>query len=226
MTKQEYLQQVRKQIHYVFDRNKIEEELEQHLEDSICDLLQDGYTYEEAEYQAVEQMGNPIETGKLLNKEHHPLIGYLCSASTILMWLLLVPFLYIIIFSIGDSIFERIADHTRYKEEQIAILDIDFEIPTHKIHLESIGYSNHGYYYITYHATTKRSYSRAGWSSYHFNVEDYEGNILGGSSASHNFGQITGTKQFDWPEDDTLYLRCPDGTEIILDLKEYCDEKN
>jgi len=226
MTKQEYLQTVRKQIYYVFDRDKIEEELNQHFEDSIQDLLEDGFSPKEAELQAVAQMGDPIETGKLLNKEHNPLVGYLCSASTILMWFLLIPFLYLIIFSIGDNIFDRITDHARYKEERIATLDIDLEIPSYKIYLDSIGHSEYGYYYITYRARTKWKYSRAGWSSNLFNIEDSEGNILGGYSASHSLLVSYGTKQFDWPEDDTLYLRCPDGTELILNLKEYCDEKN
>ena len=226
MTKQEYLQTARKQIHYIFDRNKIEEELNQHFEDSIQDLLDEGFTQEEAELQAVAQMGDPIETGKLLNQEHHPLIGYLCSASTVLMFLLLIPFLYVILFSAVDSLIDHAKETARYKEENIATLDLNVETPTHKIHLKNIGHSEYGTYYIAYHATTKWSYSRAGWGSHHFSVEDCEGNMLGGYSSSNSIFVSRGTKQFDWPEDDTIYLRFSNGTEIILDLKEYCNEKN
>ena len=96
MTKQEYLQTVRKQIHYIFDRDTIETELSQHLEDSIYDLMEDGHSREEAEDLAVQQMGDPISTGKMLNQEHHPLLGYLCMAtSAILIPLLILGIFYI-----------------------------------------------------------------------------------------------------------------------------------
>ena len=54
MKKQEYLDIVTRQVRYIFDREFIEAELKEHLEDSIQDLMEDGFSYEEAEEQAVE----------------------------------------------------------------------------------------------------------------------------------------------------------------------------
>ena len=91
MKKEEFLRTVRKQIHFVFDRDDVENELNQHLSDSIEDLMEEGLAVEEAEYLAVEQMGNPVEVGKLLNQEHNPLLGYLWAASRVLLACLICP---------------------------------------------------------------------------------------------------------------------------------------
>lgn len=44
MNKQEFLENIRKQIHFVFDRDSIEQEFNQHIEDSIADLISEGYS--------------------------------------------------------------------------------------------------------------------------------------------------------------------------------------
>ena len=85
MNRQEYINQVRKEVHFVFDREAIENELQHHLEDSICDLMEEGISREEAEAQAVAQMGDPVEVGKQLNEEHHPVLGYMWMLSSILL---------------------------------------------------------------------------------------------------------------------------------------------
>lgn len=49
MKREEFLQLITKQIQYVFDRKDIEEELNQHIEDSISDMVDDGIQYLDAE---------------------------------------------------------------------------------------------------------------------------------------------------------------------------------
>ena len=90
MKKQEFLSIVRKQIRFVFDRDKIENELKQHLADSIEELIEEGFSWEDAEHIAVEQMGNPKEVGQLLNKEHNPILGYLWTISRVALCILVV----------------------------------------------------------------------------------------------------------------------------------------
>lgn len=79
----EYIRQVTKEIRYLFDRAIIAKELQNHLCDSIEDLMEEGFSKEDAEFQAVLQMGNPVEVGKQLNREHHPVLGYLCLSAGI-----------------------------------------------------------------------------------------------------------------------------------------------
>ena len=49
MKRTEFLQTVRKEIHYIFARNAIEKELEQHINESIEDMIADGMPFDEAE---------------------------------------------------------------------------------------------------------------------------------------------------------------------------------
>lgn len=78
MKQDEFVWQVAKEIRYIFDRQSITQELKDHLSDSIQDLMEEGFSKEDAEFQAVLQMGDPVEVGKQLNREHHPVLGYMC----------------------------------------------------------------------------------------------------------------------------------------------------
>ena len=88
MNKNEFLETVKKQVLYIFDRQDIIDELSQHIEDSIMDMVDDGIQYLDAEKIAIQQMGDPKEIGKQLNKEHNPVIGYLLLLSKIVICLL------------------------------------------------------------------------------------------------------------------------------------------
>ena len=99
MKKKEFLSIVRKQIRYVFVRDTIEEELKQHLNDSMETLIEEGFQWQDAEEEAVRQMGDPVEVGMLLNKEHKPLLGYLLVVSRILLCILIARVVFI--FGVG-----------------------------------------------------------------------------------------------------------------------------
>ncbi len=85
MNRQDFLRLVSKEIHFIFDRKSIEKELNEHLEDSIADLREEGLSKEDAERQAIAQMGEPEEIGKLLNQEHHPILGYVWMISRVMV---------------------------------------------------------------------------------------------------------------------------------------------
>ena len=121
MTKEEFLSKVRKKITYIFDRNSIEIELENHIKESMIDLIKEGYSNEEAEKIAVEQMGDPNIIGKLLNKEHHPIIGYCLLVSRICLIYLLLPCLLLIGSIVWDS-FQMITPiKVEYTKEKIEL---------------------------------------------------------------------------------------------------------
>lgn len=222
MTGKEYLQRVRKHILYVFDRNSIEQELAQHLQDSMDDLWEAGYSKEEAERLAVEYMGSPDEVGKQLNKEHHPVLGYAWLASVVLLIVLVFPTLG----SVGHAIhmaMKTITPITIENSVETYPLNMDLELSTHKVRLDNICVNEKGDYYLTYRAWTKYSYSRAGWSSELFYPQDSSGKYLGQSSFSSS-GRY-GYKEFKRPEDGTLYLRTRDGQLIEINLNEVMDDE-
>lgn len=224
MKKEEYLRQVRKQIHYIFDRDSIEEELKEHLEDSIQDFVEQGFSYEKAEEQAVLQMGDPMETGKLLNKEHQPIIGYLYTLSKIFIVLLVIPLFLTLVVNLS-ILMENAQPVVTPNSVSHYSVNMDFEISTHRIRLDNICLQEDGTYSLTFRMWKKLSYSRAGWSSGCFLIEGTDGERLddgGGSSGNGLFSNAY--KFFKRPKDDILILNCNDGQRIELNMKEYIDE--
>ena len=222
MTGKEYLQRVRKHIWYVFDRDNIEQELAQHLQDSMDNLQEEGYSKEEAERLAVEQMGSPDEVGKQLNKEHHPVLGYAWLLSVVMLVFLIIPAL----FSVGHVIYMGIKTVTPITIEnsvETYPLDMVLDLSTHKVRLDNICVNENGDYYLTHRAWTKYSYSRAGWSSELFQLKDSNGHYIrnAGFSSSGRYGY----DRFECPEDGMLYLHTRDGQVIELNLNEVVDDE-
>ena len=221
MNKQEFLESIRKQIHFVFDRDSIEQELNAHIEDSILNLMEDGYSKEEAEKIAIKQMGDPIEIGKALNEEHHPLLGYLWVASKVALGLLVIPACFwIAVF--GYNLFQVATPLVVENSEVIIPLDIEFDVDTHYVTLNDICVNDKGEYMITYRSWTNYFYSRAGWSNSLFAIENKNGDYWenSGSSSHGPLGSI-GYKTFEWPENGILNLKTSVNEFISIDLKEY-----
>lgn len=68
----EFLNDVCKEIKYKPASRPISEELEGHIQDAKEDYLCKGYSENEAEEKAVEQMGDAKQIGRKLNKIHKP----------------------------------------------------------------------------------------------------------------------------------------------------------
>lgn len=70
MDRREYTDAVLSQLRRVTgdERESIRAELEGHMEDHICDLVDLGYDEETAEARTLEQMGDPAEVGKELSR--------------------------------------------------------------------------------------------------------------------------------------------------------------
>lgn len=225
MNKQEFLQIIRKQIHFIFDRDSVEQEISQHIEDSIADLMSDGYKRLEAEKIAVEQMGDPIEIGKQLNEEHHPLLGYLWVASNVVLAILIIPAM-ILFGSFAYNLYQLATPTTVENSEIIIDLDIEFDIRTHYVKLDYICVNEDNEYLITYRGYNNFLYSRAGWSSDLFFVKNEYGEYweTGGGYSQGPVGTF-GYNKFEWPEDNILMLKTRANEIITIDLKEYDYEK-
>ena len=68
----EYLDQVEKQIRQEAVREEIRTELRQHIEDQADFYQESGMSRKEAVERAVEDMGDPVETGVQLDMVHQP----------------------------------------------------------------------------------------------------------------------------------------------------------
>jgi hypothetical protein len=79
--KEEYVNNVIRQVKFPFDRKDIAKELKSHIEELESYYLEKGIDSDEAQKFAVEEMGNSLEVGNALNQVHKPLFGWLWIAS-------------------------------------------------------------------------------------------------------------------------------------------------
>lgn len=92
----EYLNTLTEQIRCKQAREAVREEIESHMQDQVEACMQEGMTKEEAETYAVEQMGDPVETGVSLDRIHRPqiawsmlaLIGILSILGTVVQYMI------------------------------------------------------------------------------------------------------------------------------------------
>lgn len=109
----EFLNSVCEQIKYKPIRNTIAEELKNHIEDKKEELIEMGQNEEEAEKNAVEQMGDAEIIGKQLNKVHRPRLD----------WKLLIILVVLLIFGFVISYIITENEHTemmQYMKEGVS----------------------------------------------------------------------------------------------------------
>ena len=97
MNAKEFLNNVSKEIKYKPANKPITEELESHIEEAKKDYLCKGYSANEAEEMAVEQMGNAKKIGKELNKIHRPKLEW------VLIGLIIILFSFRISLSVNST---------------------------------------------------------------------------------------------------------------------------
>ena len=73
---EEYLKTLLEQIRCKKAWPYIRRELQEHIEDQIAENMHAGMDYEQAEKEAVRDMGDPVETGISLDRIHKPQIAW------------------------------------------------------------------------------------------------------------------------------------------------------
>ena len=81
----EYLKTLLEQISCKKARPYIRQELQDHIEDQIEANIHAGMNYEDAEKEAVRDMGDPVETGISLDRIHKPQIAWKLLVMVILL---------------------------------------------------------------------------------------------------------------------------------------------
>ena len=224
MNRQEFLKLVSKEIHFVFDRKSIEKELNEHLNDSVEDLMAEGLSREEAEAQAVLQMGEPEEIGKLLDKEHHPILGYIWMTTKVISIVMVIIF-SIVLFDVVQSGLDLLFPYqnTGYRVEEVYKIDMEIETENFNVILDKVWRNEHGEYILAYRAKTKLESIRIRPMFVELAIGYNELEHEGVSNHIRSQGSLgeKGFMMFEWPEDDTLYLHGGKSGVIQLDLGEY-----
>lgn len=98
MNRNEWMEQVLREVRFAPDRRKIRQELAEHMEDRMEEYLEAMGAYdhadvspdfdellEKAEVRLMNSMGDPEELGRELNRQHKPWLGWLWMASRVLL---------------------------------------------------------------------------------------------------------------------------------------------
>lgn len=93
---EKFLKAVVSRVKFSPDREDIRKELENHIFDKTNCYIEKGYDFNSAEALVLSDMGDPKELGRLLNKQHNPVIGWLWVFSKIALGILIVWNLYFV----------------------------------------------------------------------------------------------------------------------------------
>ena len=85
MTREEYLSAVEEQIRCKKVRPMVRRELEDHIQDQRDAYISEGKIGREAEKLAVCQMGDPVETGRALDRIHRPRMEWMLPLMAVLL---------------------------------------------------------------------------------------------------------------------------------------------
>lgn len=118
MNADEYLSVLVEQIRCTRARKTVEEEIRSHIEDQKNDYIEKGMLSEEAEREAVRQMGDPVETGNALNKIHKPKMA----------WDMVALVLFLSVAGLVVQIFYNGIAPTAYPEKSIIYMFAGFGI--------------------------------------------------------------------------------------------------
>lgn len=224
MKRKEFLNIVRKEVHYVYDRESIENELNDHIEDSINDLMDEGLLFEEAEEVALQQMGDPKELGKLLNKEHNPIVGYLWQMSKLFVIVLVIPgvlFGCMMIYSLYHTIIPSLPRDADIVYEVNEVI----QTPSTKIIIDYYSCDEEKSSF-TIRYIKNRFYSRSGWNCLDVQLLDSKGEYLGIDIYGNSSHLLGNSSQYNFlkPNDNIIVVKTYNGQTKILNLEDYIYE--
>ena len=81
----DYLNSMLKHVKFTPDRKKIRQEFGEHMEDMFDDYISDGMSEEDAKNSVLENIGDAEDIGKMMNKAHNALIGWIWAGVKVLL---------------------------------------------------------------------------------------------------------------------------------------------
>ena len=89
-----YLDQIMFYIKFNYDKENIRLELKSHIVEKIDYYVLQGFDLEMAEQLSIEDMGDAKEIGIALNKQHHPLLGWIWVITNTMLILIIIWNIY------------------------------------------------------------------------------------------------------------------------------------
>ena len=165
LNRKEFIDQVLSFVKFPFDKEKIRLELTAHIEDKEEFYITQGYDEDKAEDLSIQDMGDAMEIGYELNKEHNPFLGWLWVISNWIVVFFGFVCTIIVVLPLLFSIFQedfskRIPEaNIAYKTDVYEKLKIDDRV----IKFTEVIYTTDGDLNIYYEYYDTR-HLRSGWS--------------------------------------------------------------
>jgi hypothetical protein len=187
-----FLKEVLTCVKFPFDREDIRRELEDHILEKIEFYMEQGYDEKAAEEKSVNDMGNPKDIGKELNRQHNPWLGCLWKASNVLLVISVIISIFFTGFNFIFSLYSPNLENKISKDDIVYKIDV-----TERVHIDdvvltftSLIYDKDGNMNIFYEYYDKRLWG-TGWSFDPVQiVEDDLGNSYFGGSGQGAGGLI------------------------------------
>ncbi len=180
LNRRSFLDQVCSQIKWKAAHREICAELDAHIEDRMERLERLGRDKEEAEFEAVAAMGDPIQIGKELNRYHKPYLSWLFHCSWVLIIFLIVFFIATVLWPWGSRLYAQ-NQPVRTNEKVIWTLDAEEQtqqIDNRIVYLTGADFTESGILYVYWKSELLAPY-QSGWSfALNFDVYDQNGNNL------------------------------------------------
>lgn len=219
MTAQEFIAGVTRQVRFFPDRERIGRELMDHLADSAADLQEfEGLSEQEAYAQAVENMGDPEEIGRELNRVHNTVGNWTWFASKVLCILVCVLLGAPMVLGTVSSLVMSVYNMVEYSKENMQFeapvdtwIDVDetLELGSKRVTIDWVARLENGDVCVKYHAY---SLGRAAWDIsspeiwvdgdmyYNGSGASYGGIITVGWVSREDVGGDACTLVIGWPE--------------------------
>lgn len=187
---EEFLNSVIREVKFRPDRDEIREELKNHIIDSKSYYKDEGYSELEAINMAIDSMGNAVEIGRGLNKQHSLFLGYLSIISNTILIIMVCISTYM---GIVMFLYPLLVNHEIDipKEDIVYSLDVGEKriIDNRIIKVDKVIYTRDGVMNILYH-DYERPVFTGGWSFSNLGrISDGVGNEYFPSSG-HNTGGV------------------------------------
>lgn len=218
---EEYIQTVNSQVHFIWDRTAIAEELRDHLTDSAEALMEEeNLSAEEAQAEAVKRMGDGKTIGQQFNQIHHPVIGWIWLITLSLAFIAGIALVGLTvnyawdIFSCSFPVHPKAAVKIRDLNESV-------DMAGHVVWFDAVWEEQEDQLILTYRIQNKLNYSRSGWSVTLFQIVDQDGNegvspYFEGNSLLGSRGMI----RIERPDSGKVKLTFIDGQKRILNVSE------
>ncbi|MCI8608871.1 MAG: hypothetical protein HFE73_04430 [Firmicutes bacterium] len=102
-----WLDAVLHEVRFLPDRQKIRRELQEHIEDYMEDHMEGSESESRLQEEALLAMGEPVELGRQLNRQHKPWLGWLWLGSEFLCIITICIFVGVLVYGWVDNQVDR-----------------------------------------------------------------------------------------------------------------------